>query len=100
MLAQRWDMNRHDIQPIEQILTESAGSNLLLEVLVRRGKNANVDSNRLGAADPGNDVVLKNAQHFRLRGHAHVADLVEKQCPLVGLLELSRAVGDCAGKRS
>ncbi len=44
------------------------------------------------------DLFLKHAQHLRLRLHAHVADLVEKNRPGVRRLESPLAIGDRAGK--
>ena len=55
---------------------------------------------RLRAADARHDAVLQHAQHLRLRGEAHVADLVEEQRAAVGLLELPGAIGDRAGERA
>ena len=93
-LADRRNVNRDDVQPIVQILAELAARDLVLERLVRGGDHPNIHRDRLGAADPGDDVVLQHAQNLCLRVQAHVADLVEKQRSLVRLLELPGAVGN------
>ena len=98
VLTQRRHMYRHDVQPVEQILTKATCCDLLLEILVRCSEDANVHSDRLGPADSRDDVVLKHAEHLGLRGHAHVSDLIEEQRALVRLFELSGAIGDGAGE--
>ena len=82
----------HDVEPIVQILAEPRRRDLLLDVLVRRGEHAHVHLHRLRAADARHDAVLQHAQHLRLRGETHVADLVEKQRAAIRLLELARAI--------
>ena len=46
-LAQRRHVDRHDVQPIEQILAKAPFGDLRLEILVRRREHAHVDLDRL-----------------------------------------------------
>ena len=75
-------------------------ADLVLERLVRRRDYPDVNGDRLGAADSGDDVVLEHAQNLRLRGKAHVADFVEEQRALVCLLEFPGAIRDRTGERA
>ena len=86
-LPQRRQPQRHDIQPIEQILAEQALIDLLLQVAIGGGDDADVGPDRRAAADCRVFALLQHAQQPRLRFHRHVADLVEKQRAAFGLLE-------------
>src|SRR5690606_40975428 len=55
---------------------------------------------RLGAADPLEYALLKDAQQLDLHVEAHVPDLVEEQCAAVRELEASGARADGAGERT
>ena len=91
---------RHDVQPIVEVFPESPRRYLVLDCLVGSGNDSNIHGNRLGPADSGDDVVLQNAQHFGLRGKAHVPDLIEEERSLVRLLELTGAIGNRAREGS
>ena len=93
-------MDGDDIDPVVQIFPEPARRDLRFDVLVRRREHADVDLDRLRPADARHDTVLQHAQHLRLRGEAHVADLVQEERASVRLLELSRAIRDRAGERA
>ena len=99
-LAERWHVNRHHVEPVVEIFAEPPRRDLLLHHLVRGREHTHVHLHRLRAANSCHHPVLQDAQHLRLRGETHVANLVEKQRPAVGLLELARAVGDRSGKRA
>src|SRR6478752_2467312 len=45
--AQRRQLDRHDREPVVEVLAEPAGGDLGLEILVRRGDDADVDLDRL-----------------------------------------------------
>ena len=75
-------------------------ADLGLQVLVRRRQHARVDLDPVGAADRLHRLFLQHAQHLGLRLQAHVADLVEKDRPAVGDLELAAPIGDRAGERA
>src|SRR5687768_16097205 len=88
-LAQRWNVKRNDVEPVQQVLTEVSLPDLARQVLVRRGQDPNVHLDRLAAADPRHDTLLKSPQHLGLRGEAHVSDLVQKQGPAMRELEFA-----------
>ena len=86
-LAQGRQPQRHDVQPVEQILAEQALIDLLLQVAVGGGDDPDIGPDRGAAADRRVLALLQHAQQPRLRFHRHVADLVEKQRAAFGLLE-------------
>jgi len=53
---------------------------------------------QLGAADALHHLLLQHTQHPGLRLQAHVANLIQKNCPGGGLFETPRVVGHCTGK--
>src|SRR5678815_4165983 len=57
-LAQRRNVNRNDVQPVEEILTESILGDLAFEILVRCREDADVYLDRLRPADARDDTVL------------------------------------------
>ena len=87
-------------QPEVQILAEVPLLDLLLEVLVGRGDDADVHLDRPRRSEPLDLAFLQHAQHLGLRLGAHVADFVEEDRAAVGLLELADLLLGRAGERS
>src|SRR5581483_7319478 len=75
-------------QPVVDVLPEAPLPHLGLEVLVRRGENADVDLDRPVAADALDLALLEHAHDLRLGLERHVVDLVEEERAAVGHLEL------------
>ncbi len=90
-LAQRRQMDGEAVEPIEQVLAKAARRHRLLQVLVGGRDDAHVGLDRLVAAEPLEALFLEQPQHLGLRGQRHVADLVEEDRALMGLLELADA---------
>ena len=57
-LAESGDLDRNDVEPVEEVLAEAPGADLLLEVLVRGGDDADVHADRFLAADPLKGLLL------------------------------------------
>ena len=91
-LAQRRQVQVDDVEPVVEVLAEAARLDLLLEVAVGRGDDADVDRLGLGVADAEDDPLLQRAQELHLQRERHLADLVEEQRAAVGRLELARLV--------
>ncbi len=66
--AQRRQPHRHDVEPVEQVLAERALRDEPLEIAVRRRDEADVDLDRLGAAETLHLALLEHAQELDLRG--------------------------------
>src|SRR5260370_33049868 len=91
-VAQRRHEEGNYVQPIEEVLPEGAARDLLFEILVCGGEHANVDAQSLAGADRFEALLFQDAQHFRLRAQAHVADFVEEERAAVGFLKLADLV--------
>ena len=99
-LAQRRHLDRHDVQPVVEVLAELAGLDHRRQVAVGGGDQPHVDLDRPRAAEPLELVLLQDAQDLGLRVGAHVADFVEEQRAAVGLLEAADALLVGAGERA
>ena len=87
--AKRRDGNRNDIKPVKQIFSKAAARDLVLEILVRRGDHADVDSHCGRRADRLKTLLFKSAKYLRLGLHGHVADLVQEQRAAVSQFKFS-----------
>src|SRR5262245_11742753 len=87
-LAQRRHANGDDLEPEIEILAKTTVAYQLLQVGVGRGEHAHVHAHLAAAADAHELPLLEHAQQLGLRQQVHVADLVEKNRPAVGQLEL------------
>ena len=99
-LAQRRDEERDDVEAVEEIFAEVAVGDLLFEILVGGGDEADVDVERLGAADGSKQLLVERAQDLGLGLEAHVADFVEEEGAAVGALEGAALLGRAAGLRA
>ena len=88
-LAERRHADGHHVEAIEEVLAEAPGLRLGGEIAVRRDDEAHVDV--LGAAaDRLHLARLDGAQDLRLHRERELADLVDEERALVGLLEVAR----------
>ena len=99
-VSQRRQRDVEAVEPVIQIEPERAELHRFVEVLVRRGDDSHIGRHRRVAAEPLELLLLKKSQRFRLRHEAHVADLIQKDCAAVDLLELADAAllgpGECS----
>src|SRR5450631_2832369 len=99
-LAQRWQAQPDDVEPMQQIFAEQALSDALFQVLMCGGDDSNVRAQRRVAAYAIVFTVGQHAQKPDLQVRRHVADFIEEKRAAVGLLEASatRALrpGECA----
>ena len=86
-LAQRRQLHRDHVQPVEQILAELSFGDEPAQVAVGRGDDADVDLDRVRIADALELALLQHAQQLHLQRRAHRADFVEEERALVRLLE-------------
>ena len=77
-LAQRRDVQPHDVQAVEEVFAEPAGAHLVLEAPVGGGDDAHVHGAGAGAADHRDGLLLHEAQQPRLHVERQLADLVEE----------------------
>ncbi len=79
MLAQRGHVDVENVESIIKIVAQLASRHGFLGNLVGCGQNADIDRGLHFAAQPAQLAVLEHAQQFGLRGHRHLADLIEQQ---------------------
>ena len=99
-VAERRDVNREDVDAIEEVFAEAPGLHLGGEIAVRRRDDADVDLHVLGVAEAPDRLLLQDAQELHLEVERQLADLVEKERPARGLLEEAAPVGDGVGERA
>src|SRR4029450_3991006 len=86
-LAQRWDLQRDPVEAIVEIGAEALLPDLLDEIAVGGGDEADVDRPRAHAADAHDLLGLEGPQQRSLRRARHLTDLVEKARPAVRELQ-------------
>ena len=96
--AQRRHGDAHDVEPVQQVVTEPPGFDLVGERPVRGRHDAGIDPPWMVLADAPDLAFLDRAQQLGLRTRREFADLVEKQRAAIRLLEQARAVGGRAGE--
>src|SRR5258705_2872856 len=88
-VAQRRNEKGNYVQTIEKILAEGTARNFLIEVFVGGGDDADVHAHGLIGADRFKALLFENAENFRLRAQAHVADFVQEKRAAVRRLKFS-----------
>jgi hypothetical protein len=96
------DVEMDDIESPVEVFAEAALIDLLFEIAVGGGDDAQVDFAFAVLADATNGSFLQNAQQFGLKGERHLADLIEEDRSTIGRLEeagagLARAGEGLAG---
>src|SRR6266850_8459732 len=99
-LAQRWQVNRKSVQPIIQIFAELTVPNHLLQVLVGRSNDANIDSSGTRAANGLKFTLLENAEQLGLKLQWHVSNFIEEQSAAIRQREPADMRIDRASKGS
>jgi len=74
---------------MEQVLAKIALLHLFFQLAMRRHHHAHVHLGRLVSANAFDFSLFQHAQQFGLHGQRHVADFVEKQRAVRGLLKLA-----------
>jgi hypothetical protein len=85
--TQRRDRDRKDIHPEEEIVSEGAISDRLLEIAVRRTDDTDIDFDRRRPADPLEIPFLQDAKDLGLDPVLQLSDLVEEHGASIGELE-------------
>jgi hypothetical protein len=98
-VAQRRHFDLPDVDAIQEVFAERALGDHVLQVAIGRGDHAHVHARgwRVGA-HRHHFAVLEEAQQHRLHAQAHLADFVEEDGALVGLLQLPHLVAIGAGE--
>src|SRR5207237_4690791 len=81
-----------------QVFAEIVLANGIDDVAIGRGDEPDIDAQFLVAAHAGEGSVLEKTQQLGLQRPAHVADLVEKNGPAVGLFNATVLLSQRAGE--
>ena len=88
------------IDAVKEVFAKSAGLHLLLEVTVGGGDDAGVVGELAVTTDRPNGTFLQDPQELGLHAKRHLADLVQKQGPAVGLEEQALPRDACVSERT
>src|SRR5207248_10888371 len=99
-LAQRRNVNGDNVEAVKEIFAEGALFDGALQRFVGGGKDANVNRDVPLAAVAGKLAVLQYVQELRLQRGMHLADLIEEDGAVIGLLELAELLAVGAGERT
>ncbi len=99
-VAQRRERDREDVEPVVQVFAEAAARDRGDHVLVRRGDEAHVRLQRLGAAESLELARLQDAQQLDLRRQRQLADLVEEERAALREIQAALLAADRAGERA
>src|SRR5687767_10511268 len=99
-LAERGQLDRDDVDPVEEVLAEAAAADLVLEIAGGGREHPHVHLPRALIADAPDLALLQHAQELRLETDRQLADLVEQERAAARLLEEPRLVGARAGERA
>src|SRR5882762_7676603 len=99
-VAQGGHLYGNHAEAIIEVLAEAAFRNLLFELLVRSGNDADIHIRFFRTADRANLSFLQDTIQLHLHGQAHISDLVHEERAAVGGLEEALAVFVSPGKSS
>src|SRR5256885_11649721 len=99
-LPQGRQLNRNDVQSVEEILSQDAVGDRPGDVPVRGGDQPYIDLDVASVADAADLPLLDHAQELHLHRLRHFGDLVEEQRAAVSGGEQADRVGYRAGERA
>ena len=99
-IAERRQMNRDDVDAVEQVFAESSFRDHLGELLIRGRDDAHRPFELFDAAQTTELPLLQHAQKLHLHHLRHLADLVQEQRALFGRLDQPFLVRAGAGERA
>ena len=99
-IAKRRDLNRNDIEPVEQVGAEDPVPDGGGEVSVRRRQHSDIDDDRLVSPHTFELPLLKHSQQGDLRFLGQLSDFIQKDGPAVGRLEPTEASLERSGERA
>src|SRR3990167_6273865 len=82
-LAQRWNMDRHYIQPVKQVFPKFPTAHCNLQVFVGCCQDTHINLNHLCSSYPLQLLFLQDTQEFRLSMRMHVSDFIQKNSSFI-----------------
>jgi hypothetical protein len=89
-ITERWNGHRNAVETEVQVFAEETVLDLLLEISVRRGNEADIERPNLETADARDLARFEDPQELRLNGERKLSHLVEENRAAVGRFEESR----------
>ena len=99
-LAEGWEIDGNNIEPIVEVFPESAVLDSFFERFVARRDNADVYVNRDVVAHAADFAFLENAQESALQHRGHGPDFIQKNRAAIGLLKKAFLIIDGPGEGS
>src|SRR5882724_10119200 len=97
-LAQGWNPDGELVQPIIKVFAELLRVDHLDNAPVGCANNPDIDRNQLAATDSLDHALLQEAEQLDLKQRRHVGNLIEKDRPALGKLQLADGLLDGAGE--
>src|SRR4029079_3986270 len=98
--TQRRKPEHESFQSEIQILAKPSFRHAPLEIAVCRSNDANIDGRRRRGADAVKRLLLEHPKQFALWIQSQIADLIEKDGPAIGELEVAPTVGHRSSETS
>ncbi len=99
-LTQWCQVQREDIEPVEEVFTKTTGGHFFLEIAVGGGNDAHIQRHGLAAAQAFHFFFLEHTQQFRLQANIDLGDFIQQQGATIGLFEFTGpggvGTGECA----
>src|ERR1700730_12361639 len=89
-VSKRWNVNRQDTDPVEEILTKIASFHIPFQKPIRSANKSNIDSPVASSANPIDLAIFSHVQPLYVYGRVQVTDLVQKECAAVSKLYATR----------
>src|ERR1700685_14543 len=100
MLAQRGNVDRHNIKTIVEIFSESPVLKRRAQIAIGCREQPNIDLDGTSSSKSFELTLLQDAQKFDLCNHRHVSDFVQKKSALIGEFKFSRLADRSSRERS
>ena len=97
-LAQRRDLDVHDVEAVIQIVAKAACFDRFLQVVIGRRNDAHLHLHRRAGADRQDLLGLDRAQQLDLKVERHVGDFIKEDGAAAGTLEEPFLVADGSGE--
>ena len=99
-LPQRWDVDLSASNSVVKVLAKITVLDVLLQISIGRTDESNVGFPGIIGPQSNNLTRFQNAEQAGLHAHRHVADLIQEQRPLVGVLKNTFAITFGPGVRT
>ena len=97
-ISKRRQMDARHADAIEQISSKGAANDVFIEIVMRRGEDADVHLSRTGFSQARNFFFLKHSEQTGLDGGRDISDFIQEQGAAVSRFKESMVIVDRAGE--